>query len=160
MWEGENGLVSIVCACAEYPTIRGVSDLYVNSPCNFPLYFTHTLVYCGPAVCNKLANCMSSACCVEQRLAFALQKVGKGRLTLKKEQLSAIRSAYAPSGCFCVVTYWVWQVDRVQVFTFLFHHNLNRLDGRTSSVVLVVSPTKACILGEYAAVRSKTTLFF
>ena len=46
------------------------------------------------AVCNKLANCMSCACCVEQRLAFALQKVGKGRLTLKKEQLSAIRSAY------------------------------------------------------------------
>ena len=46
---GKNGLVSIVCACAEYPTIRGVSDLYVNSPCNFPLYFTHTLVYCGLA---------------------------------------------------------------------------------------------------------------
>ena len=45
----KNGLVSIVCACAEYPTIRGVSDLYVNSPCNFPLYFTHTLVYCGLA---------------------------------------------------------------------------------------------------------------
>ena len=29
---GKNGLVSIVCACAEYSTIRGVSDLYVNSP--------------------------------------------------------------------------------------------------------------------------------
>ena len=38
-----------------------------------------------------------------------------------------------------MVTYWVWQVDRVQVFTFLFHHKLNRLDGRTSGVVLVVS---------------------
>ena len=37
---------------------------------------------------------------------------------------------------------------RVQVLTFLFHHKLNRLDGRTSSVVLVVSPTKVCILGE------------
>ena len=37
---------------------------------------------------------MSCACCVEQRLAFALQKVEKGRLTLKKEQLSAICSAY------------------------------------------------------------------
>ena len=42
---------------------------------------------------------------------------------------------------------------------FLFHHKLNRLDGRTSSVVLVVSPTKACILGRVGG-RSKTTLFF
>ena len=90
---------------------------------------------------------MSCACCVEQRLAFALQKVGKGRLTLKEEQLSAIRSAYDQEDAFCVVTYWVWQVDRVQVVTFLFHHKLNRLAGRTSNVVLVVSPTKACILG-------------
>ena len=43
---------------------------------------------------------MSCACCVEQRLAFALQKVGKGRLTLKEEQLSAIRSAYDQDDAF------------------------------------------------------------
>ena len=43
---------------------------------------------------------MSCACYVEQRLAFALQKVGKGRLTLKKEQLSAIRSAYDQEDAF------------------------------------------------------------
>ena len=36
------------------PTIRGVSDLYVNSPCNFSLYFTHTLVYCGLADVSSL----------------------------------------------------------------------------------------------------------
>ena len=36
----------------------------------------------------------------EQRLAFALQKVGKGHLTLKKEQLSAIRSAYVQEDAF------------------------------------------------------------
>ena len=42
---------------------------------------------------------------------------------------------------------------------FLFHHKLNRLDGRASSVVLVVSPTKACILGRVGG-RSKTTFFF
>ena len=42
---------------------------------------------------------MSCAYCVEQRLAFALQKVGKGRLTLK-EQLSAIRSAYDQEDAF------------------------------------------------------------
>ena len=48
---------------------------------------------------------MSCACCVEQRLAFALQKVGKGRLTLKKEQLSAIRSAYDQEDAFaCLLT--------------------------------------------------------
>ena len=51
---GKNGLVSIVCACAEYPTTRGVSNLYVNSPCNFPLYFTHTLLYFGLAGVSSL----------------------------------------------------------------------------------------------------------
>ena len=50
---GKNGLVSIVCACAEYPTIRGVSDLSVNSPCNFPLYFMYTR-YCGLAGVSSL----------------------------------------------------------------------------------------------------------
>ena len=86
---------------------------------------------------------MSCACCVEQLLAFALQKVGKGRPTLKKEQLSAIRSAYDQEDAFA------WLLTGFgKVFTFLFHHKLNHLDGRTSSVVLVVSPTKACILGE------------
>ena len=54
----------------------------------------------GSAVCNKLANCISCAFCVEQRLAFALQEVGKGRLTLKEEQLSAIRSAYDQGGAW------------------------------------------------------------
>ena len=75
-----------------------------------------------------------------------------------------------------MVTYWVWQVDRVQAFTFFIpsqadttnnQHNargtaiktIHRLDGRASSVVLVVSPTKACILGRVGG-RSKTTLFF
>ena len=43
---------------------------------------------------------MSCACCVKQRLAFTLQKVAKGRLTLKKEQLSAIRSAYDQEDAF------------------------------------------------------------
>ena len=43
---------------------------------------------------------MSCACCVEQRLAFTLQKVGKGCLTLKKEQLSAIHSAYDQEDAF------------------------------------------------------------
>ena len=96
---------------------------------------------------------MSCACCVEQQLAFALQKVGKGRLTLKKEQLSAIRSAYDQEDAFA------WLLKRVQALTFLFHHKLNLLDGCASSVVLVVSPTKACILGRVGG-RSKTTLFF
>ena len=62
--------------------------------------FTAGLQASAVSVCNKLANCMSCACCVEQRLAFALQKVGKGRLTLKEEQLSAIRSAYDQEDAF------------------------------------------------------------
>ena len=36
----------------------------------------------------------------EQGLSFELQKVGKGHLTLKKEQLSAIHSAYDQEDVF------------------------------------------------------------
>ena len=91
---------------------------------------------------------MSCACCVEQLLAFALQNVGKGRLTLKEEQLSAIRSAYDQEDAFAwLLTGFGKSIE----YKCLFHHKLNRLDGRTSSVVLVVlvvSPTKGCILVE------------
>ena len=102
---------------------------------------------------------MSCACCVEQRLAFALQKVGKGLLTLKKEQLSAIRSAYDQEDAFAWLLTGFGKWMEYKRSPFLFHHKLNRLDGRASSVVLVVSPTKACILGRVGG-RSKTTLFF
>ena len=53
-----------------------------------------------------------------------------------------------PRGCFGLVTNWVWQVDSVQVFTFLFDHRLNRLDGRIYSVVLVVSPLVALMINQ------------
>ena len=102
---------------------------------------------------------MSCACCVEQRLAFALQKVAKGRLTLKKEQLSTIRSAYDQEDAFAWLFIGFGKWIEYKRSPFLFHHKLNRLDGRASSVVLVVSPTKACILGRVGG-RSKTTLFF
>ena len=100
---------------------------------------------------------------LEQRLAFALQKVGKGRLTLKKEplkkeQLSAIRSAYDQEDAFAWLLTGFGKWIEYKRSPFLFHHKLNRLDGRASSVVLVVSPTKACILGRVGG-RSKTTLF-
>ena len=66
---------------------------------------------------------MSCACCVEQRLSFALQKVGKGRLTLKKEQLSAIRSAYDQVDAFAwLLTGFGKSIEYLQVFTFLFQH--------------------------------------
>ena len=102
---------------------------------------------------------MSCACCIEQRLAFALQKVGKGRLTLKKEQLSAIRSTYDQEDAFAWLHTAFGKWIEYKSSPFLFHHKLNRLDGRHSRFVLVVSPTKACILGRVGG-RSKTTLFF
>ena len=101
---------------------------------------------------------MSCACCVEQRLAFALQKVGKGRLTLKKEQLSAIRSAYDQEDAFAWLLTGFGKWIEYKRSPFLFHHKLNRLDGRASSVVLVVSPTKACILGRVGG-RSDNVVF-
>ena len=52
-----------------------------------------------------------TSCAFEQRLAFALQKVGKGRLTHKEEQLSAIRSAYDQEDAFGWLLTGVWQVD-------------------------------------------------
>ena len=91
---------------------------------------------------------MSCACLVEQRLAFALKKVGKGYLTLKTEQLSAIRSAYDQEDAFTWLLTGFGKSIEDKCLPFLFHHKLNRLDGRTSSVMLVVSSTKACILGE------------
>ena len=102
---------------------------------------------------------MSCTYCVEQRLAFALQKVGKGRLTLKKEQLSAIRSTYDQEDAFVWLLTGFGKSIEYKRSTFLFHHKLNRLDGRASSVVLVVSPTKACILGEEAAVLRQRCFF-
>ena len=94
------------------------------------------------AVYNKLGNCMSCACCVEQWLAFMLQKVGKGCLTLKKEQLSAIRSGYDQEDAFAWLLTGFGKWIEYKRSHFLFHHKLNRLDGHASSVVLVVSPTK------------------
>ena len=47
-----------------------------------------------------------------------------------------------------LVTYWVWQIDSVQVFTFIFDHKLNHLDGRIYSVVLVVSPLVALMIDQ------------
>ena len=87
---------------------------------------------------------MSCACCVEQRFAFALQKVRKGRLTLKEEQLSAIRSAYDQEDAFAWLLTGLGKSIEYKCYLFI----PSQADGRTSSVVLVVSPTKACILGE------------
>ena len=39
----------------------------------------------------------------EQGLAFALKSVGKGHLTLKKEQLSALRHAYDGDDVFVLL---------------------------------------------------------
>ena len=64
-----------------YPTICGGQDLYVYSPCNVGRYITCTLPHI-------VAGCVSS---FNQGLTLALQRVGEGRLTLKEEQISAIR---------------------------------------------------------------------
>ena len=76
-----------------------------------------------------------------------------------KEQLSAIRSAYDQEDAFAWLLTGFGKWIEYKRSPFLFHHKLNRLDGHASSVVLVVSPTKACILGRVGG-RSKTTLFF
>ena len=73
-------------------------------------------------------------------------------MTLKKEQLSAIRSAYDQEDAFVWLLTGFGKSIEYKSFNFLFHHKLNRLDGHTSSIMLVVSPTKACVLGELAAV--------
>ena len=74
---------------------------------------------------------MSCACCVEQRLVFALQK---GRLTLKKEQLSAIRSTYDQEDAFAWLPTGFGKSIEYKCSPFLFHHKLNRLDGRASTL--------------------------
>ena len=64
------------------------------------------------AVCNKLANCMSCACCLEQRLAFAL----------KKEQLSAICSAYDQEDAFAWLLTGFGKSIEYKCLPFLFYH--------------------------------------
>ena len=60
------------------PTICGGQDLYVYSPCNVGRYITCTLPHIV-------------ASSFDQGLTLTLQRVGEGRLTLKEEQISAIR---------------------------------------------------------------------
>ena len=68
-------------AHAWLPHDCGGQDLYVYSPCNVGRYITCTLPHI-------VAECVSS---FDQGLTLALQRVGEGRLTLKEEQISAIR---------------------------------------------------------------------
>ena len=71
------------------PTICGGQDLYVYSPCNVGRYITCTLPHIVSRFNTiKMAECVSS---FDQGLTLALQRVGEGRLTLKEEQMSAIR---------------------------------------------------------------------
>ena len=44
--------------------------------------------------------------------------------------------------------------DSVQVFTFLFDHKLNRLDGPISSIVLVVTPLVALLIDQVITNRA------
>ena len=70
------------------PTICGGQDLYVYSPCNVGRYiYVHTPAY-SVARIYQMAECVSS---FDQGLTLALQRVGKGHLMLKEEQISAIR---------------------------------------------------------------------
>ena len=64
--------------------------------------------------------------------------------------VSAIRSAYDQEDAFAWLLTGFGKWMEYKRSPFLFHHKLNRLDGRASSVVLVVSPTKSLhtILGE------------
>ena len=84
----------------------------------------------------------------EQGLAFALRKVGNGHLTLKKEKVYAIRCAYDQEDIFVWLPTGFGKSIVYECLPFLFDYKLNRVDGRTSSVVLVVSPLVALMIDQ------------
>ena len=79
----------------------------------------------------------SCACCVERQLAFALQKVGKGHLTLKEEQLSVIRSANDQEGAFSWLLTGFAKSIEYQCLPFYYI---------TSRIVLMAVPLALCWL--------------
>ena len=99
-----------------------------------------------------MANCVPA---FEQGLAFALQKVGKGHLTLKKEQVSAICCAYDQEDVFIWLPTGFGKSIVYECLPFLLDYKLNRVDGRTSSVVLVVSPLVALMIDQVQSLRTR-----
>ena len=99
-----------------------------------------------------MANCVPA---FEQGLAFALRKVGKGHLTLKKEQVYAIRCAYEQEDVFVWLPTGFGKSIVYECLPFLFDYKLNRVDGRTSSVVLVVSPLVALMIDQVQSLRTR-----
>ena len=68
------------------------------------------------AVCNIMAKFIHAHAAFEQGLSFTLQKFGKGHLTLKKKQLSAIHSAYDQEDVF------VWLLTGLIVYECLLFY--------------------------------------
>ena len=99
-----------------------------------------------------MANCVPA---FEQGLAFALQKVGKGHLTLKKEQVSAIRCTYDLEDVFIWLPTGFGKSIVYECLPFLLDYKLNRVDGRTSSVVLVVSPLVVLMIDQVQSLRTR-----
>ena len=91
----------------------------------------------------------------EQELEFALKSVGKGHLTLKKEQMSALRHGcdgddvfvWLPSGFGKSIVY--------ECLPFLLDHKLGRVHACSCSVVLVVSPLVALMIDQVESLRRR-----
>ena len=90
----------------------------------------------------------------EQALAFALQSVGKGHLTLKTEQVSAIRHAYDGDDVFVWLPTGFGKSVVYECLPFLYDYKLNHVEG-PFSVALVVSPLLALMVDQVSSLRKR-----
>lgn len=90
-----------------------------------------------------------------RRLVFALKSVGKGHLTLKKEQLSALRHAYDGEDVFVWLPTGFGKSIVYECLPFLFDHKLDRLRACSCNVVLVVSPLVALMIDQVESLRKR-----
>ena len=95
-----------------------------------------------------MAECVSG---FDQGLTLALQRVGKGHLTLKEEQISAIRHVFDGMDVFVWLPTGFGKSIVYECLPFLFDHKL----GRSTSVVLVVSPLVALMADQVGSLRRR-----
>ena len=100
---------------------------------------------------------MASRCVFSTAVAYALSKVGKEGLVLKKEQLQTIRNLYNGKDVFLWLPTGFGKSICYEVLPFLFDYKSSRA-GPGNSTVLVVSPLVSLMLDQVCSPRARTIL--
>ena len=99
---------------------------------------------------------MASRCVFSTAVAYALSKVGKEGLVLKKEQLQTIHNLYNGKDVFLWLPTGFGKSICYEVLPFLFDYKSSRA-GPRNSTVLVVSPLVSLMVDQVCSRRSCRT---